>query len=252
MVCTAQIKSFQEAKNIELTDKQKCKSLNKCFAADPVKGRVMPPKHIIMLHSFLAHGWLAVPYISQTTVDWSHIDQHYEGDRKWFSITVYVAKRKWRRFMAADRYQEMKEGRKEKGHATLAKHDYCNRKYSRGIPNMQAVSDTDKEVVKALICEYREWQQNMDEEQTEAWYAIPKCVSKRANYIPNFIWVPKNISGEDEHFLNRQSAKLVEDQYRRQVKKAKAKEYNQQAAAQGFAQPSMARRVRQTPLPIAN
>ena len=138
----------------------------------------------------------------------------------------------------------MKENRKEKGHATWAKHDYHNRKYSKGIPNTQAISETDKEAAKALICEYREWEQNMDEEQTEAWCSIPKCVSKRANYIPNSIWVPKHISGEDEHFLDRQSVRLVEDQYRHQVEKAKAKEYDLQATAQGFTPPTMARMAR--------
>ena len=100
MVRTAQIKRFQEAKYAELTDKQKCKSLNKCFAADPAKGRVMPPKHIVTLHSFLAHGWSAMPYVTMQTVDWSHIDDHYDGDREWFSIAVYVARCTWQRLMA--------------------------------------------------------------------------------------------------------------------------------------------------------
>ena len=157
-------------------------------------------------HAFVKSNLQAIPFVSPHVIDWNHITNHYQGDKLWFSLAVWMAKCRWRRWD--------KEGcspRANKHHPTylLTTHEPL-----QILVNTKLVTPHDIQKAKTLLTSYRQFTKTITPEQQIIWDAVEPKKGKKNAYIPNSVWVSKEQMERQQCYITYGNASEPEETFK--------------------------------------
>ena len=108
-------------------------------------------------HAFVKSNLQAIAFVSPHVINWNHITNHYQGNKLWFSLAVWMAKCCWRRWD-----EEGHSPCTDKHHPTylLATHEPL-----QILVNTKLVTPHDIQKAKTLLTSYRQFTKNIMPEQ---------------------------------------------------------------------------------------
>ena len=163
-----------------------------------VRASVEVPFRLKNLRTLLKAKVNAVPYVTPYNSSTKHIKKYYDGDARWFTTTVYLARQRWKAFLETVKYSYYQ--RKKSGPATDTPRYTASlatmQKETVTVSNVQFIREEDKAAARDLLNEYDEYAKNMTPELKTQWRSItPAC--RPWKWIPNHIMPsPREVAAE--------------------------------------------------------
>ena len=131
------------------------------------------------MHRLLISKFIAKPLIKPYIYDQHHIKKEYKGDQDWFTTAVYVARKRWKRFLQTVKYDGTRQGkdahcRGYQGVQLLNKATIC--------ANIEWITLDDKKEAKDLLDEYYHYKKNMPDRVKPEGSALTGYV-KKTNFV---------------------------------------------------------------------
>ena len=157
------------------------------------------PMEVKQVKKFVDGKIAAQPYVSGYVTDSKLVDNHFKGHKLWFTCTVYLARKRWKRFLQACKFSATRTGqeRREKGFQgvrLLSK--------AKNYTMWELSTKDDKKKAKDLIADYDFYRKNVKElphELQEDWKtAKPTGYTKKA-VLNHFNLRPEEVDAEIDY-----------------------------------------------------
>ena len=157
------------------------------------------PMEVKQVKKFVDGKIAAQPYVRGYVTDSKLVDKHFKGHELWFTCTVYVARKRWKRFLQACKFSATRTGqeRRERGFQgvrLLSK--------ATNYTMWELSTKDDKKKAKDLIADYdfyRKNVKNLPRELQEVWQKTkPTGYTKKA-VLNHFNLRPEEVDAEVDY-----------------------------------------------------
>ena len=136
--------------------------------------------HLCSTDAFVKSKLEAMPYVSTNVIDWNYITEHFAGDKLWFSLSVWIAKCRWKCWNQEGRY--LSNNTHNPTYLQNAIHP------PEILVNTKLVTKHDSNKAKALLITYRQFLTEITPAQRRVWDQIVPKKGKKNAYVPNSVW----------------------------------------------------------------
>ena len=167
------------------------------------------PDGVHKVKKFIAGKLAALPYTKGYIVDSKLIQEYFHGQELWFTVTVYITRKRWKRFLQACKTSASHAGeeRRPKGNQGIILHAKA-----QPYAMWELVTKADKVEAKELITEYDVYRRNLKDLPTlvqDDWKSIkPTRYTKKS--ILNHLYLRAEEAEAEKEYRDRNIRKAME------------------------------------------
>ena len=134
------------------------------------------PKHIAQVKRLEVSKFEAEPYVSRTDIDEDFIEKNFDGNKFWFTLTVYLA------YQRIKNYKMQRTVVLKRNGVKVQLNHFTNESGTVWMPNTKYYIESEKVEAKKILGEYKTWQLNLSKAKGKV-----KPFKSKKNVIPRCI-----------------------------------------------------------------